>query len=427
MKPKTAPLFLLVFVLCFSASNAQAESTELSPEHIKQTIRNFSKAVQAKDTSLLSESVSPHFALSIDTWPVSRSYMQTIFQNMTIDSIVPIDGKIMAKRGRFKQKTEAMVFVNGREPIKTNITFDARNGKILYVDYFDNLYSMHRNRPSQLAAILPFEEESSGAIIVQIKINDHPEPLRFLFDTGADGMAISEEAAEKAGVRANRQQGAHVVGGQRQILVSQGNTVHIDTLKLLQQNMAIFEKVRDGIDGLLGINLARNHIIRVNFDEKKIFIYTFGDYDYGSEGEVEYITRPSGILHIPGFLNLTGNRITEGNFVFDTGAEYYFMGFAPFVRRNRLLLTGFKPEREGTTVSMGITTPVFYGTAHEFGFGEIIRQNHIPVTLQGSTSANANWNPGTDGSVGIRLISQYNFTINLMEKEIHFAPRKNTK
>lgn len=33
-----------------------------------------------------------------------------------------------------------------------------------------------------------------------------------------------------------------------------------------------------------------------------------------------------------------------------------------------------------------------------------------------------NWKPDYDGSIGVRLISRYNFTVNLLQGEIFFSP-----
>ncbi len=213
------------------------------------------------------------------------------------------------------------------------------------------------------------------------------------------------------------------VGGHTQVNISQGNTVRLDSLQLRNQNIAIFNKVREGVDGLIGLNLANNYIVRVDFDEKKMYLYSFGAHTYPAGGVTETITVPKGVIIIPGSLNLTGEKAVDGRFVFDSGANYYFMGFAPFVRNNRLLLSGFKPERQSATMSMGISTPVFEGKAASFGFGAI-QQTDMPVSLQGSSAGNSDWKPHADASIGIQLISKYNFTINLLEKEIHFSPRQ---
>jgi hypothetical protein len=100
------------------------------------------------------------------------------------------------------------------------------------------------------------------------------------------------------------------------------------------------------------------------------------------------------------------------------------MAFSPFVRSNRLLLSGgFKPERQSATVSMGITTPTYEGKAYEFALGTAVKQTDMPVSLQAS-SGNSTWKPDADGSAGVKLLSRYNFTINLPKNEVHFAPRQ---
>jgi len=405
-------------------TNADSGVALLSVTHIEQAVRSFSEAVQAKDTSLFKSLVSSNFAVATGTWPSSRDYLQTIFVRDAIDSITLATDIIVVRKGLFKQEVEALVHLSGKEPVNTKITFDGRDGTIVYVDYFDSRYGLFRDRPARLMAALPIEQdEENSAIIVYLKLNNYDKPLRFLFDSGADGMALSSELAAKAGVKASTSQNATVVGGNAQIVVSSGNTVHLDSLQLHNQNIAIFEKVRNNIDGLIGLNLAKNFIVNVNFDEKKMYLYSFGTYEYEAAGETESITVPRGIIIIPGYLNLTGEVSVNGNFIFDTGAEYHFMGFSHFVRENRLLLSGFKPENQSATTSMGITTPVYEGKAFEFGFGKSIKQTGMPVSLQAS-SGNSNWRPPADASVGVKLISNYNFTINLLEKEIHFSPRK---
>jgi len=417
--------FIGVFYSCKTKqTNADSGIALLSVTHIEQTVRSFSDAVQAKDTALVMPLVSPNFAVATTTRPSSRNYLQTIFERELIDSITLAADIAVVPKGLFKQEVGALVHLSGREPVKTNITFDGRDGTILYVDYFDSLYGLFRDRPARLMATLAIEQdEESSAIIVYLKLNSYDKPLRFLFDSGADGMAVSSELAAKAGVKASLSQTASVVGGNAQILVSSGNTVHLDSLQLQNQNIAIFEKVRNNIDGLIGLNLAKNFIVKVNFDEKKMYLYSFGTYEYEAMGETESITVPRGIIIIPGYLNLTGKDTVSGNFIFDTGAEYHFMGFSHFVREHRLLLSGFKPVNQSATTSMGITTPVYEGTAVAFGFGKSIKQTEMPVSLQAS-SGNSNWRPPADASIGIKLINNYNFTINLLEKEIHFTPRK---
>ncbi len=427
MKRNFQLLSALIFCFFVLFSGKPYAEKDLQPAEfsVNDAVRRFSEAIRAKDSTMLREVVSPNFAVSVVTWPSSWNYLQTLFQHETIDSIVlPEGNKMKSVKGTFKNRVEVLVYVQGKEPQKTYIMLDNRDGKILYMDYFDVRYGLSRNRPSRLVAVLPIEHhDDKDAIIIRLKLNKSNKVLRFLFDSGADGMAISSALAEEIGMKANHAQNTSVVGGDMKISISSGNTVHLDTVQLLNQNIALFDNVREGVDGLIGLNLAKNYIVKVNFDEKKMYLYSFGTHNYDSKGEIEHIAVPRNVIHIPGYLNLTGKDTVQGEFVFDTGAEYFLMAFSPFVRKNRLLLRGFKPEGQSATVSMGISTPVYEGHAKEFGFGQTIKQMNMPVSLQASTG-NSKWNPGVDGSVGVKMISRYNFTINLVEKEIHFSLRR---
>lgn len=86
------------------------------------------------------------------------------------------------------------------------------------------------------------------------------------------------------------------------------------------------------------------------------------------------------------------------------------------------MVSGFKPEYNGTTTSMGMSTPTYSGRAAAFSFAKMPKLSNFPITLMAGGGQSENWNPGFDGSIGIRTIGRYNFTINMQKKEIHFVP-----
>lgn len=300
----------------------------------------------------------------------------------------------------------------------SGICFD-KNYKIKYVDYFDRLYGVHRDKPSVLVAQIPFVFVND-AIIITLKINEYDKPLKFLFDTGADGLAISKEKATAIGLQIDKQNKASVVGATRNINISSNNVIHIDTLSLSQQKIAVFEDLGE-YDGILGLTLAYDFIVEVDFDASVLFLYSLGDYNPRSNSSTIPISVPSGIIHIPSKLNLLGKKEIDANFVLDTGAGYHLVAFNPFVRKNRLLLSGFKYDSQSSMVSMGHSTQVYHGKASNFSFANIDISD-MPITLQAS-SGNDNWEPGAAGSIGIKLLKDYNFTINLVEKEIYLEKR----
>jgi hypothetical protein len=269
---------------------------------------------------------------------------------------------------------------------------------------------------------IPFERDSS-AIVVLLRLNNSQRSLRFLFDTGADGMAIRKSLADSLGIAPTRQNDVSFVGGRATIGVADGVTVHFgsigsaDTFALRNQNIALFDEVKRGFDGIVGLNLAMRYVLSVSFDSAHILLIPFDRYTAPAQAQVVQLCGRTKLLCLPAALNIAGNSEVQGEFIFDTGARYHLIAFSPFVRRNRLLLSGFKAERELSTVSMGHATPTFEGHAHSFRIAQNLTFDHMPVTLQAGSSKDINPN-APDGSVGILLIQNFNFDVNLAKREL---------
>ncbi|TCD03508.1 hypothetical protein EZ437_05960 [Pedobacter psychroterrae] len=275
-------------------------------------------------------------------------------------------------------------------------------------------------------ARIPFESHN-GNIILTVKLNEFPRPLKLLFDTGADGMAVGQGLADSIGLKIARTQKTSVVGGSIDISVSTGNTVHLGSFDFKNQSIAIFKELhKEGTDGIIGNTLARHYIVKVDYDRKELLLYNFGDFEEKGGTAIPF-TIPAGLFIIPGTLSITVDQSSPGNFVFDTGAAYGLICFRPFVKQHKLLVSGFKAERHGSTTSMGINTPTFSGKAAYFSFSNMPPVKNMSVTLMAGGGQNENWNPGFDGSIGVELISNYNFTINMQKKEIYLKPVKGNR
>ena len=163
--------------------------------------------------------------------------------------------------------------------------------KIVFFTLFllvSSINSRGSNAISKLQAQIPFEFVN-GSIILNIRINDNARPLKLLFDTGANGIAVDQQLADSLNLRSDFDKMTDVVGGSRRISISSNNTIHLaDNLSLKSQNIAIFDNgsSRAEYDGIIGLNLAYYYIINVNFNKQIISFYNFGDYAFESEGEL---------------------------------------------------------------------------------------------------------------------------------------------
>ena len=411
----------LKIIICFLffplIANGKAEQ-----DSIRLALKHMEDGLKTKEIAVAQKSFAPEFSISIYSLPFASGLLKQIMEGITFQSIQP-DWKGMKTKGNVNSLEVRFTLAGGQEE-KSMIAFN-ESGKILFVDYFDRLFGDSRYRKSSLAAVLPFRIEG-GSIILSARLNDSPRVMSFLLDTGADGMAIRRSLAGSIGLKVSHSQEASVVGGRKTVQISADNVLRLsDSLSLKKQNIAIFERVRNGTDGIIGLNLIRKYITEVNFDTQTISLYTFGDYIFQRKGRMIPLRVPS-LIMLPSALNLTGDKSISGNFIMDTGANYYLIAFSRFVRQNRLLLSGFKPEGSGATVSLGHSTPVFYGHARSLKVGSVVSKN-VPVTLQASTGGDSSNHTDVDGSIGIQFFSDFNFTIDLLRKVVHLSPRKKLK
>lgn len=400
---------LLSFVLSAAILQAQT-ATQLSAKLLS--------CFAHKDTSNISTQLAPNFSIAGHTDAGAKFRLNQIIKNYPISKIEVITEKKTAK-GTILQ----LNLTSGTDKhLNTEALLD-QSGKLVRLSLFDQLYGMQRKQKAQLRATIPFENKN-GSIYLQVKINGYEKPLRLLFDTGADGMAVNQELADAIGLKVTRENNASVVGGNTKIQVSDNNSILLDTLKLSGQGIAIFPEMSKEGDGIIGNTLIRQFITHIDYDKNIISLYDFGDFQYKGKGATVPITMPAGVMILPGQLEIIQGKAYTGHFVFDTGASYDLICFRPFVRLNKLLVSGFKPEAQAATVSMGVSSPTFSGNSFQFAISKLPAIPGLPITLMGGSSANEQWQPGFDGSIGVRLLSRYNMTINLAESEVYFTPNK---
>ncbi|MDR1882930.1 MAG: retroviral-like aspartic protease family protein [Prevotella sp.] len=386
---------------------------------LEGAINTLGAALKNKDIALAGKTFAPDFSISTGTWPAAKSLLNTILENLKFESVEFDMADI--QEGADTTFVKVKFILAEGQPQESVVAFD-KEKRILFIDYFDRLFGHSRYRKPRLAGTLPFISKG-GSIVLEIKLNNDGRSLLFLLDTGADGMAITKELADSLKLEIDCVQDANVVGGQAWVSISSGNTVHLsDSMSLSNQKIAIFEKVRHDLDGIIGLNLVKQYITGIDFDNRLIRLYSFGDYRYASESKIIKVSTPYNLILAPATLNLTGKKEVTGHFLVDTGANYHLIAFSDFVRKNRLLLSGFKPESQSATVSLGHVTPVYNGKAFGFSLAGGITQSDMPVTLQASNGKAAAGNT-PDGSIGIQFWSKYNLIIDLLKKEIHLLPR----
>lgn len=390
----------------------------LNAQTASQLLAKVGDAFVQKDIAVIESYLGPSFSVAGHTQTGANFRLEQIIKNYSLKSL-----KLIAERKTSAGTTALVEIIDQKDIISTQELLINPQGKLIRFNLFDEIYGMKRKTEPKLRAVIPFENKN-GSIYLLVKINGYAKPLKLLFDTGADGMAVNQQLADAIGLKVTRENNASVVGGSTKIKVSDNNSILLDTLKLSGQGIAIFPEIGKEGDGIIGNTLIRHFITHIDYDKNQLSLYDFGDFVYKKKGTVVPITMPAGIMILPGQLEIVKGKSYSGQFVFDTGASYDLICFRPFVRQHKLLVSGFKSEAQSATVSMGISSPTFLGKSYQFAISQLPAIQGLPTTLMAGSSANEQWNPGFDGSIGVRLLSRYNITINLAESEVHFSPNK---
>ncbi len=379
---------------------------------IVQKLTLINRAFTLKTDSLFRSDLSKDFSVSTYMGSAALFSLRQVVQNYKIDSMV-LDN--VQQQDSFYV---ADVKIMGGKDSTTKFYFNKQN-QLLRADLFDNLYGMDRNKPAVKVAAIPFEDHN-GSIVLLISLNDNKRKLRFLFDTGADGMMINTALADTLGLIVSKEQKASVVGGNINIKVSENNRVHLDDFVLPHQSIAIFGNTNPDHDGIIGNTIAKKYITQIDYNKKEMILYTLGKMNIPGVAMKLPVYTTTGNILFDAELKMENNQPIPCSITFDTGAGYDLIVFRPTVLKHKMLVSGFVADSTGSTVSMGIATPVFHGKAKSITFMPKWKLNNFPITLMGASTSGARWNPDASGSLGIRFIAKYNFTINLVDRYISF-------
>lgn len=384
------------------------------PKAIKQKITAINQAFAARTDSTIKQHLAADFSVGAYMGHTAVQCLNTVLKNYSLDSLSFQHAQQQAGGWRVNVK------IHGAKNDSSNIFFN-ENLQLLRLDLADQLYGMNRGVKAEQVAVIPFEE-TNGSIIVTVTINESKRPVRLLFDTGADGMMLGTSLADSIGLAISHNKQASVVGGSVNIAISANNKIHLNGFTLDQQSIAVFDKPGSGVDGIIGNAITKRYITTVNYNRKEIILYSFGQFALNLNEKPVPVDVTTGNIRMNATLSIHRDKPLKAGFILDTGASYDLIVFRPFVLKHKLLVDNFRADSSGATVSLGVSSPVFYGKAALLQILPAINIQGLPVALMGSGGGTTSRTSDIDGSLGIHFISRYNFTINLMDKYVSFSP-----
>lgn len=281
--------------------------------------------------------------------------------------------------------------------------------------------------PAKFVTAIPFVQFTGGVIIVRAKINNNPDTLNFILDTGSGGISLDSTTCVQLGLKSHpSNEFIRGIGGIRPLFFAGDNTLvlpglRIDSLNFHISNYDFISSVYGvKIDGIIGYSFLKRYIVSVNYDSMKLFVYTPGHFKYGRGGE---LLHPF-IHNIPVINEPIWNRkAVHTRYYFDMGAGLCLMlsdKFAKdsclFCKPNQRRHKFVKSEAQGLTGKIEMTQTVIQGLkVGKYYF------HHVPTYLFDDVS-NVTAYPFLGGLIGNDLLRRFNVTLNYPEDQIYIEP-----
>jgi len=277
--------------------------------------------------------------------------------------------------------------------------------------------------PAKEITHFPFQQFSGGIMVVRATLDDFPDTLNFIMDTGSGGISLDSMTAVRhhldptmsdktvkgiAGIKPVRylyHQSLHLPG-----LTVDNLDFHTNDYEILSEVYGV------QIDGIIGYSFLRQFILSIDSDSLMMTVYSPGRIRYPREG---FVLRPdfTTLPIIP--LILRDDHHTEGHFYFDTGAGLCFLMSKNFVTDSAVLLKDRKPvltEAEGlggkALMSLTVIRALHLGPYVFHQVPTYILDDEYNVTSY----------PGIGGLIGNDILRRFNVIVNYPFREIDLTP-----
>jgi hypothetical protein len=230
---------------------------------------------------------------------------------------------------------KTFIFINPLKPL--DVKLKALVTGILFFSI--SLYALL----GQVAEI-PFELEKD-IVLLQVKVNDNPNPRTFVFDTGATYDLLDETVSQSLGLQPNYKQEVPGAGGVNtfDIVLSQkltvGENTEIQGTHLVLHDLSTLQEALErDFDGILGYSLLKSYVTRIDFDQQKLVLYTDID-QLSTAGYTAVPFKLDNGIPIPQFditITLENGVSYTGKILFDSGAAYSLIVNTPFNRTHKL-------------------------------------------------------------------------------------------
>jgi predicted aspartyl protease len=294
--------------------------------------------------------------------------------------------------------------------------------KLLFATVFFVSYVLSAQDPR---VSVPFELYGDH-IFVKVSV-DGSAPQDFIFDTG-DGLTVLDiDVAKELGLNLDHKQQTSSAQGTISGALIKHNSIDLGGLEM-EKNVKIYAtslkhleiSIGRNVDGIIGYDLFRHHIVAINYDEM-----TFNIYDasmFPKKGTAIPIKMLSGIPTLEASVTLNNGNKVSGTFYVNTGAGTTMDFNTPFANENDIInKTG--QHYSYLVKGLGNEESLHYeGRVVDFSFGDIT-VDQMPIGIS-QVMTGLQGDKRTAGIIGNRLLKQYNMIIDMASAKLYLEPNR---
>jgi hypothetical protein len=277
--------------------------------------------------------------------------------------------------------------------------------------------------PSKILSRFSFVQLTGGVVIIQAQLNDFPDTLNFILDSGSSGISLDSSTVDYFKLKPiPSDRTIRGIAGIKKVSFLYGQSLRfpgykVDSLDFHINDYSILTAVYgERIDGIIGYSLFSRYIVKLNYDSLKMEIWSQGTMRYPRGG---YLIKPY-ISTLPVHSARVKDEGTyTTRFLHDIGAGVCLMISKEFaddsalIRKKRKLWPK-EGEGVGGTIIMNMTV------VKELKIGPY-RFRNVPTYIF-EDDYNVTSYPYLGGLVGNDIYRRFNTIFNYQKRDIYLIP-----
>lgn len=277
--------------------------------------------------------------------------------------------------------------------------------------------------PSKLVTKVKFHQYIGGVVMVKAQLENYPDSLNFILDTGSGGISLDSTTALELGMQLPPQERLiRGIGGTRKVGFLKNLSLKIGGILVDSLNFHVvdYEMLSalygERIDGIIGYAFLSRYIVRLNYDDLEMSLWSLGSMKYPRGG---YLFTPR--INMLPLLNAraTDERAVSFNYLFDIGAGLTVLFSQDFIEDSLLL----KPKRRKYLKQgegLGGKVDIYITTMKELRLGPY-KFKQVPVNIF-DDEYNITSYPVLGGLIGNDIFRRFNCILNYNKRQIHLTP-----